>query len=129
MKRSRGRRAASEPSATPPRFAARLDENLAGLARDLAEGDVRGRPVSSVHDLRPEGATDHGAVFSRPGAASCLILNVCEPVFERLPDRRHVRLPARQGPASGRRAGQAVRAAVRLVPQARHSEVFQQHRP
>ena len=82
--------------------------------------------VSPVHDLRPQGAADHGPVLPRAGAAprdhERMRAGVRAPAH-----RRHVRLPPGQGPARRPRSGTAVRPPVRLLPQARRPQVFRQH--
>ena len=82
MRRSRGRRAASGPSATRPRSALRLDENLAGLARDLAEGTYTVGPYHQFTIFDPKERLITAPCFRDRVLHHALTL-VCEPVFER----------------------------------------------
>jgi hypothetical protein len=57
-------------------FAARLDENLAELARDLAEGTYVVGPYHQFKIFDPKRALDHGAMLPRPGLAPRLDLGL-----------------------------------------------------
>ena len=92
----RGKRSKEDACA----FVANLDESLSAMRTGLIRGDIRAGRVPPVHDLRPEGAADHGPVLSRAGAAPRDHERVRAGV-RAVPDRRHVRLPPWQGPDRG----------------------------
>jgi hypothetical protein len=75
---SRGKRARRDAAA----FGARLDENLAGLARDLAEGTYTVGPYRQFTIFDPKQRLITAPCFRDRVLHHALIL-VCEPVFER----------------------------------------------
>ena len=96
----RGKRSKADARA----FVARLDENLEAMRHRWLLRERRSRGVTPVHDLRPQGAADHGPVLPRTGAAPRDHERL-RAGLRALADRRHVRLPQGQGPARRPRAG------------------------